>query len=191
MQYLLGMVDKIGVPGLILTMALEGLSLPFPGIVIILTLGYILNLSTLDLFIVAGLMSLTYSIASYIPYHIGMKLEKAIRMKYDKQLQKVQHYFNKYGNYSIALFRPFAIGNYISYFAGMSGIKLWKYFLLTFTGIFPWSLVMLLIGRFTKGNVNTGLQLIQSYSGYICAFAVLILLAYICRVLLARSFSQS
>lgn len=188
MQVLYDFLNGIGAAGLIVTMILEGLSIPFPGIIVILTLGYILNLSMLQLVFVSACMSLTYSIASCIPYSIGYKLESVIRKKYEKQIKIFQRYFKKYGNFSIALLRPFAVGNYVSYIAGMSRVKLWKYILFTFLGIYPWSFAMLFLGRFTKGNIAAALKSTQSYMGFVYIPVALVIVAYICFLIYHRFF---
>jgi membrane protein DedA with SNARE-associated domain len=186
MEFLIGVIGKAGVAGLLATMAVEGLSIPVPGILIALTLGYVLNLNIMEISLTAAGMSLVYSIASYVPYKIGYRLENVIRRKHERELQIAQNYFNKYGDFSIALLRPFAVGNYISYIAGMSKTKLLKYIALTFIGIFPWSFIVLLIGRFSKGDINIGIRLIQGYTGYIWIGALIIVLAYVGFIIFRR-----
>jgi membrane protein DedA with SNARE-associated domain len=121
-------------------------------------------------------MSAMYSLGSFLPYNIGYKLEDRIQIKYAAQIKSAQHYFNKYGESSIAILRPFAIGNYISYLAGMSKVAKWKYALLTFAGIYPWCVVMLLIGRISRGNIQYAINLAKSYSLYFYLFGALAVL---------------
>lgn len=178
MQNLVNIIAGIGIPGLLMAMAIEGASIPFPGILVILTLGYILNITPMQIPVIAAEMSLIYCAASYIPYMIGFKLEGMIRKRYDKQIGAAQKWFNKYGECSIALLRPFAAGNYISYIAGMSKVRLWKYALLTFIGIYPWSLLTLMIGHMSNGNAGYGIQFMQSNLVYV--YIVVVLLAVFC-----------
>lgn len=185
-QLFMHIIERFGMAGLVLTMLLEGLSVPFPGMMMVITLGYILNLNTAETFLVAALMSFIYSIGSYIPYVIGFKLDNVIRKKYEKPIKAIDCYFKKYGEYSIAFLRPFALGNYISYFAGMSKTKLWKYFALTFTGIYPWSLAMLFIGRITKGNLDSSNKLIQSYTNHIYILILCGIIVCICGLFYKR-----
>jgi len=60
--------------------------------------------------------------------------------------------FIRYGYLSVAVSRPFGLGNYISYIAGMAKMNLKLYLFLTFTGIYPWSYSMLLLGRYFSGK---------------------------------------
>lgn len=176
MHIFIEILSKFGISGLLFTMAIEGLSVPIPGIIVVLTLGYILNLGLIQTLIVSFFMSSLYSISSFLPYNIGYKLEDLIRKKYSKQINAAQHYFNKYGESSIAILRPFAIGNYISYLAGISKVNKWKFALLTFVGIYPWCVIMLLIGKISRGNIKYAINLAKSYSIYFYLFAALFVL---------------
>jgi membrane protein DedA with SNARE-associated domain len=176
MHIFIEILSKFGISGLLFTMAIEGLSVPIPGIIVVLTLGYILNLGLVQTLIVSFFMSALYSISSFLPYNIGYKLEDLIRKRYSKQIDAAQHYFNKYGESSIAILRPFAIGNYISYLAGISKVNKWKFALLTFAGIYPWCVIMLLIGKISRGNIKYAIDLAKSYSIYLYLLAVIIAL---------------
>ncbi|MHC0036326.1 DedA family protein [Pseudoneobacillus sp. C159] len=165
-QQFLEWVHAIGIPGLFVVMALEGSSLPFPGIVMVLSFGYLFSPSYVDTALIAFGMSLSYSLASLIPYFLGMKMERLISKRLRKGLSKGQQFFNKYGIWSIALSRPFGIGNYISYIAGMSKVQLLKYSLLTFIGIYPWSFVMILLGDYFNGNYEAFKEFFATYSLY-------------------------
>ncbi|MBD8070531.1 DedA family protein [Bacillus sp. PS06] len=173
-------LNTLGFPGLFLVMFLEGSSLPFPGIVIVLSFGYLFSPGYLGTAVIAIGMSISYTIASLIPYFFGRKLEKLFPNRLQKGLVKGKLYFKKYGIWSIALSRPFGIGNYISYVAGMSKVNLLNYLLLTFLGIYPWSFTMILLGDYFNGNYNAVMDFLHSYSIYIYG-AILILL--ICIVL--------
>jgi membrane protein DedA with SNARE-associated domain len=166
-QPFLEWVHSIGLPGLFLVMVLEGSSLPFPGIVMVLSFGYLFSPSYLETAFIALGMSISYSLASLIPYLLGMKMEGFLKKRIKKGLEKGQVFFNRYGIWSIALSRPFGIGNYISYIAGMSKIHLVKYLLLTFIGIYPWSYVMILLGNHLKGNYELYKEYFSTYSVYV------------------------
>jgi len=177
-QYVINIINDLGIFGLFTSMAFEGSSVPFPGIIIVLTYGYLLHPSIPEIMLIAFGMSITYSIASFIPYAIGWKLEEKIKKRYQTKMEKAQQIFKKYGEWSVALTRPFGIGNYISYVAGMSRIKPLKYGLLTLIGIFPWSFTMLLLGRMYKGNTNAVMSLLGTYKWYIYAGLALIVIGY-------------
>jgi len=149
MHNLLDWLGGFGLFGLFLTMFLEGASVPFPGIVVVLAYGYLLPANLFETVFIAMGMSLFYSIASIIPYSIAYKLESALPRKFRMSIEKAKKWFHKYGIWSIAITRPFGVGNYISYVAGVTKVKPSLFFLLTFIGIFPWALTMLILGNDT------------------------------------------
>lgn len=182
-QQFLEWLNVIGLPGLFFVMFLEGSSLPFPGLIMVLSYGYLLSPGYIDTIFIALGMSVSYTLASLIPYFLGMKLESYFSKRLEKGLKKGQLYFNKYGVWTIALSRPFGIGNYISYIAGISRVNLYKYIILTFLGIYPWSYVMIILGKYFKGNYETfknyfGPYSIYGYGAAVFALSVILLFYY-------------
>lgn len=153
-------------------MFLEGSSLPFPGVIIVLSYGYLLSPGYVNTAFIAAGMSVFYTLASLIPYFLGLKLEERLPQRLKKGLKKGTAFFNRYGIWSISFSRPFGIGNYISYVAGMSNVHIIKYFILTFLGIYPWSYIMILLGNYFKGNFETLKNYFSTYSIY--GYAVVI-----------------
>lgn len=135
--------------GLMLSGTVEGLSLPFPSQPLVLYIGYIVNIKNFNMLMAASLFALPYTLASCIPYFIGSKYGKflpRISQRFEKYLKKGEHVFAKYGEISVLLTRPFAVGNYISYLAGIYKMNFLKYFCMTFLGIFTWALIILYLG---------------------------------------------
>ncbi|MGV3489477.1 MAG: DedA family protein [Tuberibacillus sp.] len=142
-------LSGIGLFGLFLTMFIEGASIPFPGIIVVLAYGYIMPASIIETILIALGMSLFYSLASIIPYVVAYKLESFLPKRFRIGIEKAKKWFRKYGVWSIAFTRPFGVGNYISYVAGMTKVEPIRFVILTFLGIFPWALGMLIIGSDT------------------------------------------
>src|SRR5699024_3844897 len=117
--------------------------------------------------VIAAGMSLFYTSASLIPFYLAAKLGSKFPERLKRKLAKGQNYFNRYGTWSIALSRPFGVGNYISYVAGLSKVNPLKFFLLTFLGIYPWSVVMLWLGDYFNGNIEAVIQLFQTKQVYL------------------------
>lgn len=181
-QQFLQWLSTMGLPGLFLIMFLEGSSLPFPGLVFVFSYGYLLSPGYVNASWIAAGMSISYTLASLIPYVLGRKVERLIPKKMKDRLQKGIALFKRYGIWSIAFSRPFGVGNYISYVAGMSEVNLFKYSILTFIGIYPWSYVMILLGDYFKGNYETFRENFQVYSmygyGFISIGLVIFILIY-------------
>ena len=171
-QQILEWLNTIGISGLYVAMFLEGSSLPFPGVIIVLSYGYLLSPGYINTIFIAAGMSAFYTLASLIPYFLGLKLEERLPQRLKKGLNKGTAFFNRYGIWSISFSRPFGIGNYIAYVAGMSNVHIIKYFILTFLGIYPWSYIMILLGNYFKGNYEALKNYFSTYSIY--GYAVVI-----------------
>ena len=128
------------------------------------------------LVLLAAANSVIYTLFTLIPYGIGNQLEKFSKKRMNqKKFKKAQEWFKKYGEWSIALSRPLSIGNYISYLSGFSRVKPWRFIVLTYLGIFPWSTLLLFIGN--KGSIDTiqhFLDMSQKAGLIIIAFVVVI-----------------
>ncbi|WP_099157489.1 DedA family protein [Virgibacillus ndiopensis] len=172
-------LGAIGKPGLYMVMLLEGSSLPFPGVILVLSFGYILSPDYLDTAFLALNMSICYSLASLVPYFLAMKLESLISKKLKKGLDKGKAFFNRFGVWSIALSRPLGVGNYISYIAGMSRINVLKYFILTLIGIYPWSYVMIFLGDYFNGSYEAFKGFFDTYSTYVYIAAGIVIIVVI------------
>ncbi|GGH87696.1 membrane protein DedA with SNARE-associated domain [Pullulanibacillus pueri] len=146
-QLVLDWLGNLGIIGLLITMLIEGSSVPFPGIIIVLAYGYVMDFNLWESLLIAVTMSMAYTLASLIPYYLGYTLDTFFKKRLRKGIDKAKHWFSKYGLWSIAVTRPFGIGNYISYVAGITKVKLGPYLALTFIGIFPWCFVMIYIGK--------------------------------------------
>jgi membrane protein DedA with SNARE-associated domain len=173
-EILLFWLIEIGLVGLFAAMFLEGSSLPFPGIAVVLAYGFILPVDYWNTLWIAAGMSVVYGLASLIPYYLGGRLEGIFTKR--KGFHKAKNLFIRYGSWSVALSRPFGIGNYISYVAGASKMKLIPYLLLTFIGIYPWSYVMILLGNYFNGSYEEFQAFYQKHSVSIYGVVAVILL---------------
>jgi membrane protein DedA with SNARE-associated domain len=175
-QQFLDWLSSIGISGLYLAMFLEGSSLPFPGVAIVFSYGYLLAPGYVNTAFIAVGMSTFYTLASFFPYFLGLKLEKKLPQRLQKKLEKGTVFFNRYGIWSIGFSRPFGIGNYISYVAGVSKVHIIKYFTLTFLGIYPWSYIMILLGEYFNGNYEAIKDYFSSYSIYGYGIAIVVIM---------------
>jgi membrane protein DedA with SNARE-associated domain len=66
-----------------------------------------------------------------------MKMEEILFSKFKKGISRGQILFNRYEIWAVAFTRPFGIGTYISYVAGLSRVPLGTYIVLTFFGNLP------------------------------------------------------
>lgn len=150
-----------------LAMILEGASVPFPGMYVLIFCGFAVKKLNLNLWTLVFICSLCYTVASLIPYYIGGKVNNwavgFFSKYYEKrgnQLKKVGELFNKYGEWTVCLSRPTFLGNYFSYIAGMHNMNVYKFLLYTFMGIFPWTLFMCYLGYAVINSAEQVLEII-------------------------------
>ena len=166
-------------------MVVEGASIPFPGIVVILTFSSTVRPSLKESIVIAFFMATIYTLATFIPYFIGRKFGSKILDIFDgskkvkKSIEKGKAIVEKYGVITMAISRFFGWGNKISYIAGISKIKYLPYSLLTFSGIYTWAIIMLNLGKVFKGDTNFILELIEKYTVYLYIVVGLASAAYI------------
>lgn len=178
LEFIYSLIKDIGIYGLLLGLAIEASSVPFPGALIVLTYGYVLEPSTLQVFLIALLAGTVYTAFSFIPYYIGYKLDGKMKKWFDRnKLEKSERWFNRCGSWTIALSRPLGLGNYISYFSGLSKVKPIRFGSITFIGITPWILVMLFVGR--MGNLKSMSKLLSNAQQYILIGVALLVVSYL------------
>mgnify|MGYP001059626782 CR=1 FL=1 len=171
MEFVLSFLEGMGMPGLLVLMAVLGLSIPIPGAsVIIIAYGYISQPTSVGMLLISLGMSGVYTVSCFFPYWIGSNVYFQIRRGFKgteffkRGFAKAQEWFRKYGDWSVLLARPAGAGMFISYVAGMFKMRLWKYFVFTFMGIFPWSLGLLFLGKVYKNRAHEVMDAIGSNS---------------------------
>lgn len=166
-DFLLTLIDKWGIGGILFSLFIEGSAFPFVGTFFIVTVGFILNLSWMEVAWISLTGSFLYALGSYIPYTIGYKLgnsvENRLNLTQREKMEKVKNRLNKYGVWSIAVLSPLHLGNVIPFIAGMSNMKVLPYTALTMLGIGPSTFLLLSIGRFYDGDAK---QLINRITDY-------------------------
>ncbi|WP_244668197.1 DedA family protein [Bacillus sp. NTK074B] len=174
----MNLIKELGMWGLFAGNAIEASSLPFPGALVTLTYGYVLDPSWIKLIILSITSSIVYTVFSYIPYGIGFTLKDKIKEKTSsKKIEKGQKWFRKCGLWSIAITRPLGIGNYISYVAGISKVNKWKFGGLTFIGIFPITVTMLIVGK--NGNLKSVQSMMSHVQTYLLIGGAVVITGYL------------
>ena len=156
----------------------EGLSLPFPSIILLIMAGAAVATGRMSFWAVTILASLAYTMGAVIPYYIGSNLPRlqkyAWASKFADRLSKpmcqMNELFAKHGSKIVALSRPFLIGNCISYVAGLAHMSPVKFVAYTFIGILPWATAATLAGLLFGANLDKAVSMFSHY--FFWAFAV-------------------
>ncbi|GGD24852.1 DedA family protein [Pontibacillus salipaludis] len=190
LDFIVSTLKDWGLFGLLLSLSIEASSLPFPGGLVVLAYGYILKASALTSLGIALLAGGVYTLFSYIPYVIGYKLEGKLQnwFKSDK-LEKAERWFSRCGEWTIALSRPLGLGNYVSYFSGISHVRPVRFGVITFIGITPYIYIMLLVGR--MGNLSSIKNTITSLQQYVYLALACVLIMFLAYKIVQRKKSKS
>lgn len=179
-------INQYGYIAIIISAILEGTSIPFPGSVVLILAGFIIYKGGLNIWYAILLGGLSYSIASIIPYYIGKNIKGSLFNFLEtyckvprKRIMIMEKYFNKHGELSICISRPFFIGNYISYFAGIANINIFKFFILTFIGVLPWATLYLWLGYYFRGNLDKAYLFLEKYNITAAGFLIFIIIGFI------------
>ena len=180
---LLSLINEWGIGGIYLSLFIEGSAFPFIGTFLIVTVGFMLDLTWVEMTVISIVGSFLYALGSYIPYAIGYKLgntvDNRLSLSQREKLEKVKSSMNKHGIWSIAILSPLHLGNVIPFLAGMSHMKLLPYTALTMLGIAPSTFLFLSIGHFYEGDINTVIQTITEYQTILLVGLGVMLLGYI------------
>ncbi|RBP05953.1 DedA family protein [Rossellomorea aquimaris] len=172
-----------GVWSVLLSLFIEGSAFPFVGTFFIVTMGFILELTWLEIGVISLVGSLLYTVGSYIPYFIsltlGVKLEAKLNPEKRKKLKEAQEKFSSYGIWSVAIASPLHLGNVIPFMAGMAKMNLKVYSLLTMLGIAPSTFLFLSIGKFYEGDREVIMGLAEEYQLLVLTGFVLVTALYI------------
>jgi len=182
-ELLLEWLNDWGVWGVLASLFIEGSAFPFIGTFFIVTVGFVMDLTWLEIAWISALGSALYVIGSYIPYFIGYALGSGIMKRLSparrQQLEQVSAAFSKYGIWSVAIASPLHLGNAVPFIAGMSRMKLHLYTLLTMLGIAPSTFVLLSVGKFYPGDRDAAMDAIEEYQAYVLAAFILLTAGYI------------
>ena len=144
--------NTIGLPGVVLLMALESACIPLPSELIMPLAGWFLGSDKghgiVWVFLLALLGALGNLLGSLVAYYVGAKGGRPLLNRYGKyllisrhELDLVDRWFTKYGE-RVAFFSRLlpVVRTFISLPAGISRMNLMKFSLFTFLGAYPFSL---------------------------------------------------
>lgn len=165
------LLDRWGIGGVLASLFIEGSAFPFIGTFFVITVGFLLDLSWLEIAWISLLGSLVYALGSYIPYGIGYVLGSTVLERLNpsrrKGFEKASAMFTKYGIWSVAVSSPLHLGNVVPLVAGMMKMNLVVYTLLTMLGIAPTTFLFLSLGQFYEGSPETAEKMVAQYQSVV------------------------
>ncbi|MFP7300193.1 DedA family protein [Neobacillus niacini] len=182
-ESILSLIREWGIWGVFISLFIEGSALPFIGSFIMVTVGFILDLTWFEMIWISLAGSFLYAIGSWIPYFIGYKFGSSIEDRLSstkkEKLTKAKKAFSKNGVWSVAISSPLHLGNFVPFLAGMSHMNLRTYTLLTMIGIAPSTFLFLSIGHFYPGDIGKVMNIVKDYQLIIFFIFIFITLFYL------------
>ncbi len=182
-EILFDFLNEFGIWGILLSLFVEGTAFPFIGTFFVVTVGFIVDLSWMELAWISLAGSFLYAVGSYIPYYIGYKLGDGVVNRLNEKrrasFERARTAFSKYGIWSVAISSPLHLGNVVPFVAGMSKMRLRLYTLLTMLGIAPSTFLLLSIGQFYEGDAEKAMEVITRYQYWLLLGFVVITIAMI------------
>ncbi len=159
LEFIVSVIDQIGLLGTALLIALESVVVPISSEVVLLLTGFNVAKGNFDFFAAVIATTLGSLIGAFFLYFLGRlysyqrlerlfeKYYKFLRIK-NQDLNSVFHKFNKYGNFIILFGRLLpVVRSLVSIPAGLAKIGIWKFAIFTSIGSAIWNALWISIGR--------------------------------------------
>ncbi|MGB3097572.1 MAG: DedA family protein [Candidatus Deferrimicrobiaceae bacterium] len=152
--FVIYVISQMGLPGIVLLMAIESACIPLPSEVIMPFAGYLVFLGKYSLWSV-GLAGAIGCVVGSIPaYYLGMYGGRPLIKKYGKyilmslhDLDMADRWFDRHGEATVFFARLLpVIRTFIAFPAGVARMEMKRFIAYTFAGSLPWCLGLAYIG---------------------------------------------
>ncbi len=153
-SFIISVISTMGLPGIVLLMAIESACIPLPSEVIMPFSGYLVFLGKYSLWSV-GLAGAFGCVVGSVPaYYLGMYGGRPLIEKYGKYILISRHdldmadrWFERHGEATVFFARLLpVIRTFIAFPAGVSRMEMKRFILYTFAGSLPWCLGLAYVG---------------------------------------------
>ncbi|RSL29335.1 hypothetical protein D7Z54_31775 [Salibacterium salarium] len=153
LEFLLTLLEQLGLAGLLIGIAVEAISLPFPAAIVLLVYGYIIDPAGWEWLLLSLCSAAAYTATAFIPYWLSLRYDHLLKNRVDKAgTRHMMKFMQRYREWTITAGRVLGMG-YIVYVAAFYKITPFRYGFFTFIGVLPVAIVMLYLGRL--GNIET------------------------------------
>jgi membrane protein DedA with SNARE-associated domain len=161
--FVIYVISRLGLPGIVLLMAIESACIPLPSEVIMPFSGYLVYKGLHSLWAV-GLAGAFGCVAGSVPaYYLGMYGGRPLIEKYGKYILMSHHdldladrWFARHGEATVFIARLLpVIRTFIAFPAGVARMDMTRFILYTFAGSLPWCLGLAYVGMVLGENWPT------------------------------------
>ncbi|MCR4404462.1 MAG: DedA family protein [Candidatus Acetothermia bacterium] len=182
-----GIVERLGYPGILAGMFLESSFFPFPSEVIVPPAGYLASQGKLSLWLMILSGILGSLLGAIFNYWLALKLGRPLILRLgrylgltEKRYEKAEGYFRRHGEISTFLGRLIpGVRQYISLPAGLARMALGRFALFTALGAGIWVTVLAWLGYLVGNNKELLKQNLRQVTIYALIGSAVIALAYI------------
>jgi len=143
---IMALISSLGLPGIVILMAIESACIPLPSEVIMPFSGFLASQGRFSLIAVALAGTAGCLIGSIPAYYLGQFGGRPLIEKYGryvfitrKELDRADRWFNRYGEATIFFARLLpVVRTFIAFPAGVSKMNILKFSVYTLLGSFPW-----------------------------------------------------
>ena len=153
-SFIIAVISAMGLPGIVLLMAIESACIPLPSEVIMPFSGYLVFQGKYSLWSV-GLAGAFGCVAGSVPaYYLGKYGGRPLIEKYGKYILMSRHdldmadrWFERHGEATVFFARLLpVIRTFIAFPAGVARMEMKRFLVYTFAGSFPWCLGLAYVG---------------------------------------------
>ena len=152
--FVIYVISQMGLPGIVLLMAIESACIPLPSEVIMPFSGYLVFLGKYSLWSVGLAGAIGCVVGSVPAYYLGMYGGRPLIEKYGKyilmslhDLDMADRWFDRHGEATVFFARLLpVIRTFIAFPAGVARMEMKRFIAYTFAGSLPWCLGLAYIG---------------------------------------------
>ncbi len=153
-SFVIYVISQMGLPGIVLLMAIESACIPLPSEVIMPFSGYLVFLGKYSLWSVGLAGAIGCVVGSVPAYYLGMYGGRPLIEKYGKYILMSRHdldladrWFERHGEATVFFARLLpVIRTFIAFPAGVARMEMKRFIIYTFAGSLPWCLGLAYIG---------------------------------------------
>lgn len=154
-KLIMALIDRLGVTGIALLMAIESACIPLPSEIIMPFAGYLASLGKMSLVAAATAGAIGCNLGSIPAYWVGRLGGRAVVLRWGRyvlvgqaELDRAEAFFKRFGDAAVLIGRLLPIiRSYIAFPAGMARMNQLRFHIYTFLGSWPWCFGLAFVGE--------------------------------------------